>query len=367
MLGEEIRTSEQQNEGSSSYDPFARGIHPVGVRTFEQLDAARNRRFPCEIWYPATAQYTEQDLAPETQDSFAPRNSPKLRRQEAVRDAAASPGMYPLILYSHHSGGHRRAATFLCTHLASHGYVVAALDHSEVVAPELARQVGESDPQKHARWDAVIASRVPDVQFLLGQVLDGSIRPAEVQIDEAHIGIAGHSFGAWTALTFPESEPRIRAIVGHAPGGTSNPRPGILPVKLNFRWGRNLPTMYLVAENDVSLPLEGMYETFARTPSTKRMFVLRRADHMHFVDNIEELHEAARQMSWPPELAWIQKEMRPISELCPGATAQRFVRALTLAHFDAVLKESEAGPEFLLRDVEAELRRRGVEAFEHRG
>src|SRR5438128_5312590 len=83
--------------------------------------------------------------------------------QTAIRDAAAEPGRYPLIMYSHPSGAHRRAATFLCTHLSSHGYVVAALDHSEVSAPELRDPQGETAEQKAARMQAVIASRVPDV------------------------------------------------------------------------------------------------------------------------------------------------------------------------------------------------------------
>jgi predicted dienelactone hydrolase len=65
-------------------------------------------------------------------------------REAAVRDAAAQAGTSPLILYSHHAGGSRRAATFLCTHLTSHGYIVAALDHSEVIAPELARKECQS-------------------------------------------------------------------------------------------------------------------------------------------------------------------------------------------------------------------------------
>ncbi|MGZ3532833.1 MAG: alpha/beta hydrolase [Vulcanimicrobiaceae bacterium] len=85
-----------------------------------------------------------QDIAPGTQDVFTVPLRDTPRRQLAVRDAAARPGTYPLIVFSHHSGGHRRTATFLCTHLSSHGYVVAALDHSEVVAAELARNDGES-------------------------------------------------------------------------------------------------------------------------------------------------------------------------------------------------------------------------------
>jgi predicted dienelactone hydrolase len=88
----------------SAYDPFAVGPYPVGVRPFLLTDTARDRLFPAEVRYPGR------------------------------------PGPHPLVLYSHRSGGHRRSATFLSTHLASHGYAVAALDHSEVVVPELARR-----------------------------------------------------------------------------------------------------------------------------------------------------------------------------------------------------------------------------------
>src|SRR5262245_11965467 len=103
----------------TAYDPFARGPFPVEARSFEALDKARDRLFPCEVWQP---------------------------------DAEAG----PLIVYSHHSGGHRRRATFLCEHLASHGYVVAALDHSEAVAPELGRPESETAEQKAARAQAWI-------------------------------------------------------------------------------------------------------------------------------------------------------------------------------------------------------------------
>ena len=81
-------------------------------------------------------------------------------------------------------------------------------------------------------------------------------------------------------------------MVALAPGGSFQPRPGILKAKLAFAWGRDVPTLFLVAENDISLPLAGMYEIFERTPATKQMVILRRADHMHFMDNVEEMHES---------------------------------------------------------------------------
>ena len=81
------------------------------------------------------------------------------------------------------------------------------------------------------------------------------------------------------------------------------------------------------------------------------------------MDNIEELHEKIRNMEWPAELAWIQKEMRPIAELSSGEQAHEFVRGLALAHFDATLKAEERALQFLLGDLETELSARSIEAI----
>jgi dienelactone hydrolase len=257
-------------------------------------------------------------------------------------------------------------STFLCTHLSSHGYVVAALDHSEVVAPELARRNGETEEQKTARVEALIASRVPDIRFLLDHLLDAGPRDSETMLDPTRIGIVGYSFGGWTALAATAVEWRIRAVVALAPGGSSRPKPGILPGKLTFAWGRDVPTLYLVAENDVMTPLAGMYELFERTPATKRMVILRRADHLHFLDEVEGEHETTRSMPWTGALAWIPEEMRPIAELCSGKQAHLFVRGLTLGHMDAILRRGKEAERFWVGDVDAELAARGVEAMVHK-
>ncbi|HEY6844401.1 MAG TPA: hypothetical protein VI391_09550 [Thermoanaerobaculia bacterium] len=258
------------------------------TRDFEAHDSARNRTFPITIWEP------EGD------------------------------GPFPLIVYSHASMQNRKNATFLTSYLVEHGYRVAALDHSEVVAPELRRPANETEEQKRARWKAIIDSRVPDIRFLLDQAGAG---------DRA--GIVGHSFGAWTALAAPDVEPRIAAIVALAAGGTRNPRPGILPVTLDFRWKREIATLVVGAENDTSLPIEGLFETFERIPSKqKKLAVLHRADHMHFVDDVGKLHETFRKAAMGAEMAVIQREMLPMSELTSAEEAHRFVREVTVAHFD---------------------------------
>jgi dienelactone hydrolase len=310
----------------TDYDPFARGRFPVGVQTVHAHDAQRDRVFPCEIWQP---------------------------EGEAAE--------FPLILFSHSSGGGRKQSALLCEHLSSHGYVVAAMDHSEVVAPELARKDGETTPEKTARGEAWIANRVPDIRFLLDHLLG-----SQTNLDPARIGIVGHSFGGWTAVAAPEVEGRIGAVVALAPAGSSQPKPGILPAKLTFAWGRDVPTLYLAAEYDVAIPLSGLYELFERTPATRQLVILRRADHLHFMDHFAELHETVRAMEWPGDLAWMPKEMLPIGELCSEEEARLFVRGLTLCQMDAVLRRQQGAQRFLAGDTESELAARGVEAMVHR-
>ena len=365
MIADEVQNRTEKLSGAQ-YDPFLRGPFPVGVRTIEARDSGRDRWFSCELWYPAEPKHTGQDLVPESQDFFIVPPHGLKRSQTAVRDAAAHPGHYPLIIFSHSSGAGRRSATFLCTHVASHGYIIAALDHSEVVVAELRRKETESEEERAARWKKVIDSRVPDVRFLIDRLLSNEVWKSEAKLDETQLGIVGHSFGGWTALALPDVEPRIRAVVALAPGGASNPKPGILPARLAFQWRRDTPTLYLVAENDASLPLAGMYELFERTPGTKQMVILRRADHLHFMDNVEELHESFRTMPLSAELAAIQKEMRPVAELCSGEQAHLFVRGLTLAQLDASLKSRSEAQAFLAGDIEAELAQRGIAALAHK-
>jgi hypothetical protein len=106
-----------------------------------------------------------------------------------------------------------------------------------------------------------LSSRVPDVRFLLDHLLSSGawdseacgpeargpgVWNSELTIDPERVGIVGHSLGAWTALATPEVDQRIQAVVPLAPGGSSNPRLGILPGKLTFQWSREIPSLYLV-------------------------------------------------------------------------------------------------------------------------
>jgi hypothetical protein len=120
-------------------------------------------------------------------------------------------------------------------------------------------------------------------------------------------------------------------------------------VELSFAWGRDVPTLFLAGDEDVMTPLEGVVELFERTPATKRMFVLKGADHLHFVDDVEQAHESLRQSTLPGEAAWIPAAMRPLADLCPPEQAHTTVRGLTLAHLDTALRNDRAARDFLER------------------
>ena len=340
------------------YDPFVPGPFGVGVRTLEIQDHDRSRVFPCEIWYPAAGPASEG----------APAATAPASGAAEQREVPAQPGDLPLAIFSHFSGGGRRTATYLTTHLASHGYAVAAMDHSEVTAPELGPRQGESAADRARRIDAVIASRVPDVRLLLATLtrprpiggLDG------IGLDPELIAVAGHSFGGWTALAVPESEPRVRAVIALAPGGSSRPVPGVLPLTLAFGWDQVVPLLILTGDRDVPVPLSGVQEIFRRAPEPKRMFVLRSADHEHFADDVEASHEALRATTLPGAAAWMAAAMLPMSQLCPGEHGHTFARGLSLAHLDAVLRGDEAARRFLADRAESALAARGVEAVQYR-
>jgi len=282
-----MKTDAAPLEGDG-YDPFEPGPLRVRVADSTLLDETRRRVFPYTTWSPLGTQRG------------------------------------PLVVYSHSSGGDRRSATFLCEHLASHGYTVVALDHSERVAADKPEELTD-----RIAW--LIANRVPDVRL-----------PVRTLGADRDVGLLGHSFGGWTVLAAAEVDHSVASVVALAPAGNSRPRTGIIPVRLTYTRLRSVPTLILAGDRDASTPLDGVLEIVEHTPDPKRLVVLRGVDHLHFVDDVASAHEAMRAMRSVPELSWAA-EMEPLEALRPPGEAHRLVRGLTLAHFDASLRErSEA-------------------------
>jgi predicted dienelactone hydrolase len=210
--------------------PIEMGPYPVGVQTVVFEDPTRTtegfegpRQVICEIWYPATDEaldatetYVMFDLLPPDLQEQIPADALGSLTTNALRDAAPRSigGTFPLVLFSHGKGGVRAQSTFFTVPLASHGYVVVAMDHEGDTIVDLLR---EGDVAIDTTVFAFI-DRPQDILFLLDELTYWEHPIAEL-IDITRIGISGHSFGALTSLRTAILDTRIKAVVAHAPPG----------------------------------------------------------------------------------------------------------------------------------------------------
>ena len=360
---------------TSAYDPFARGPHPVGVRSETFTDTARNRALPVEIWYPAAAEHAGDDLDPAAQDAYTaiwltadmdPTNPP-LIPQAAVRGATplGLPGQ--LVLFAHGYAGHRREATYLCTHLASHGYVVVSADHLGFTSWEVeAMMTGDEPVDMTANRHQMGVDRFGDVPFLIaeatrqGYALDGPV------------GVVGISLGGFTALIAPAAEPRVTSIVPLCPAGGRAPiypNGGGLRALLDLEWSPTVSCLHGVADRDSWLPLYGQLDTFSRLAGPSRMVILQDADHNHFCDGIDVGHAWFRDLTLgnaelfgTDEVDWtgIARTIPPFEELVDPDATYALWRGVTVAHFDATLRASAEADDLLANRLVDEAARIGA-------
>jgi predicted dienelactone hydrolase len=326
----------------------ARGPHPVGVTTAEIDPPGRSAPIPVEIWYPATVDVAGRDTDPDAQDEYDLIPGIATGWQAAVRDApAARLGSSAGVVFSHGMAGHRRQSTFLCTHLASHGLVVAAPDHVGNTLTEMMPFffTGDYEGIEAAMIQSAL-DRPGDVVAVLDHL---DARRGELGIGEGSFGISGHSFGGWTALQAVAGEPRIGSVVGLAAGGGRTGDDDRAADLLDLDWSRAVPTLLVAAELDTILPLAGMRDLFARIPGAT-LVVIQLADHYHFCDESGDQHELVRGMAMPGV-----EVMRPFAELVPSADAERLVRGLAARHFVRTLLDGQppGGPDDVRAVVDA--------------
>jgi predicted dienelactone hydrolase len=143
--------------------PFA-----VEVARYDWGDARRERDVPAKLYYPAVEK-----------------------------------GPFPVIIFSHGAGGSREGYEYLGRHWASYGYVSVHLQHE---GSDEAVWRGRADPLEGIResiGDVRNAlARPADVSFAIDQMelLNREEGPLRGRLDLARVGVAGHSFGAWTTL-----------------------------------------------------------------------------------------------------------------------------------------------------------------------
>lgn len=287
-----------------------RGAYKVGVRTVEvvnpdQIDILNispenpnpryDRPLTLEIWYPADLRRQEREVTayldhlgtgpgvperPVTPFRFAGRAA-----RDALPDHSGAP--YPLVIVSHGYPGSRVLLSNLTENLASKGYVVVAIDHTE------------STHADKAGFFSTLMNRTLDINFVLDTAADmsqfGLNDSLAGMVADENTAVIGYSMGGYGALIaagagldpafasapfgFPGGplvqlaagspeyrallDDRIKAIVVFAPwGGTF----GVW--NEDTLRGLTVPSFFIVGDQDRTAPFAGvewLYENAVRS------------------------------------------------------------------------------------------------------
>jgi dienelactone hydrolase len=190
------------NSVSGSLDPIGPGRLAAGVTTADAVDESRgNRQVPVEIWYPA---------------------------KRSGRDAEPIRRRYPLVLIAHGLCGSRLYYDYLATHLASHGFVVAAPDF-----PGVTRAACDAGQPVFNVTDLSL-----DLSFVAGELHDaaGPLGKWARHVRGHETGLVGNSLGGIAVVEAARVDPAFTAIVGLAPAVSAAAAPPLVRLEPRRAW-----------------------------------------------------------------------------------------------------------------------------------
>jgi predicted dienelactone hydrolase len=190
------------------------GQFRVGHATLSVPAAGELPALSVDVWYPSKH-------APGPKATYELRPGVDIPARLAVDGATPAPGRFPLVVYSHGSGGFSVVATFFTEALASHGYVVAAPNHpgDTIIDAYLRTVVNGTDALSDAALAALVTKRIGDLPRVITGVLDAPPSTAGYarSIDRRRVVLAGHSLGGAAAIGAAAADPRVRAVIAMDP------------------------------------------------------------------------------------------------------------------------------------------------------
>ena len=221
------------------FEPLT-GPYRVGTSILCLIDASREDQSPSgyrelmvQFWYPAAA--SRNPVAPyrraaETTkiSSYQSVLKTSSRLDAPLADSAAP---FPVLLFNPAWNGRRTQNTFLVEELASHGFVVAAIDHthnSEPIAfPDgrvvMAQHERAMEDVSNSTADEVkrignseVARQVLDARFVLDTLTGWTQRQGSrwhQRLDTNRAGALGHSLGGAVSVECWATDPRVRCAM----------------------------------------------------------------------------------------------------------------------------------------------------------
>ncbi len=255
----------------------------MGVQTITILDEERQRPLTVDVWFPIT------DAAglPPHQYTFLPGvyyESPTAVSADATNIAPDGP--YPLVVYSHGSGGLRYIASDYAEEIASHGYIVVAPDHT-------GNTTAERITRTEAEFDVTALNRPQDVATVIDEMTNPDNTDTSgfvANLDADRIAVTGHSFGGFTAYAMAsgytndlgtvEADPRVDAIIALAPATGDGSGRLLSDDQLA---AITIPSLVIVGTNDQTTPA---------TPNVDRPWELSNSNPRYRLDLIDAQHQS---------------------------------------------------------------------------
>jgi hypothetical protein len=358
--------------------PPPSGPYAIGTSTHHWVDSDRpeiftadpddRRELMVQIWYPATDD-PSASRAPYVDDAEA--LAPALARlshvpeftfqhfsyvtSNAVRSAtvAADGRRYPVLIFLEGLNGFRQMNTFQIQELASHGYVVAAVDQPYVAAnvtfpggrqavgftkeqlnPAIQQSISpaESAPVLNGRplENGVVPYLAQDAVFTLNRVaalnLDDPNGILTGRLDLAQVGVFGVSLGGIVGGEVCRLDPRVQAcLVMDAP----------MPVHV-VQAGLRQPSMW-ITRDAATMQLEGWPQAdIDQHQATMRAVYESVPGNGYFVRIPGMFHVNLTDIPyWSPLFPWLG-----VTGPVDGERTHRIINSYSLAFFDRHLKGS---------------------------
>jgi len=329
-------------------DPAEWGPFPVGVTTME-LDLVNHEGKPrsirVEIWYPTTDEFNGGpfeliDIYGDCPAKLKPYVEkfkelvPPIQTQ-ASRDTPGrrGDGPYPLVLFSHGAYGVRYQSVFFTIYLASHGYVVASMDHTNNTLYDIL------GPKGYNMEDVILSSfdRPYDSVVTITAVLARNDKQGDLlykMMNPDEIGMSGHSFGGFTSFLMANLDGRIKAIVPMAPATAAL---GISGYPLE---GITIPVLMMMGMKDKTLtPEREMLPAYPKLNPPKGFLKFLDGGHYTFSDICQlDLEKVAEEANFGDAGDAIEDGCGP--ENTPVAVAHPIIRRFGIGIFNYYLRHS---------------------------